>query len=108
MKDIIKALEKNKDRLQKIRSYMGREELLAGLMEECGEGIQAASKLRRSLDGKNPTPVLPIIADEDLQEELADIFLYAYLVGIDTDLIAENICKKVPRWYDRLGLDVEK
>ena len=105
MKQVLQALEKNKDRLQKIRSYMGREELLAGLMEECGEGIQAASKLRRSLDGKNPTPVLPIIADEDLQEELADILLYAYLVGIDADLIAETIYKKVPRWFDRLGLE---
>ena len=38
-------------------SELAVEEKLAGLAEECSELAQAAQKLRRVFDGKNPTPV---------------------------------------------------
>lgn len=105
MKEVIRAIEKNSNRLDAIRKVLGKEELLAGLAEEAGEVVQAASKYRRSLNGANPTDVPPISADENLQEELADLLLYAVIVGVDEGLIAETIYKKTKRWCVRLGVE---
>ena len=41
MKEVIRAIEKNSDRLDQIRKVLGKEELLAGLAEEAGEVVQA-------------------------------------------------------------------
>ena len=105
MEKVIKALETNSGRLQKIRDLLGKEEMLAGLAEEAGELTQAALKLRRALDGLNPTNKPAIDADEDLQEEIADVMLYAWMCGIDTGLVAETIYKKIRRWENRIGVD---
>ena len=45
------------ERDKKIMEYMGEPEMLSQLAEECCELGQAALKLRRVLDKKNPTPV---------------------------------------------------
>jgi len=105
MKDIIKAIEKNKDRLQTIQKELGKEELLCGLAEESAELSQAASKYARAIRGKNPTPVTCLECDERLQEEIADALLNVVLVGVDTGEIAEVLYKKINRWCDRLGVD---
>jgi NTP pyrophosphatase (non-canonical NTP hydrolase) len=80
-------------------------ELLAGLAEESCELGQAALKLRRALDGLNPTDKPAIDADEDLQEEIADVLLYAWMCNIDTGLVAETIYKKSRRWCSRMKID---
>lgn len=41
---------------RKIHEILGESELLAQLAEEAAELAQAALKLRRALDGSNPTP----------------------------------------------------
>ena len=105
MKDIIRALEKNSDRLEAIKRKIGKEEVLAGLAEEAAELSQAALKYRRALNGVNPTPVPCIIADENLQEELADTLLNAILAGVDTATVAETLYKKINRWCNRLEID---
>ena len=105
MEKVIKALETNSGRLQKIRDLLGKEEMLAGLAEESAELGQAALKLRRALDGLNPTDKPAIDADEDLQEEIADVLLYAWMCNIDTGLVAETIYKKSRRWYSRMKID---
>lgn len=105
MKEIIRALEKNADRLEKIKKKIGKEEILAGLAEESCELGQAALKLRRALDGLNPTDKPVIDADEDLQEEIADVLLYAWMCNIDTGLVAETIYKKSRRWCNRMKID---
>ncbi len=105
MELILEALKANNTRLQNIRSSMTREELLAGLAEECGEGVRAALHLRRAIDGANPTKDLAIDADENLWEEIGDILLYAYTIGIDERLVAESIYKKSKRWTKRLGIE---
>lgn len=105
MKQVIYAIEKNKDRLQQVRNYLGMEELCAGLAEEAAEVGHAALTYRRALDGKNYTPVSAIDAYEQLQEELADAFLYAYMLGIDMSMIAETVYKKCSRMAGRLGVE---
>ena len=105
MNDVIKALEKNADRLEKIKKKIGKEEILAGLAEESSELAQAALKYRRALSGGNPTPVPCVVADENLQEELADTLLNAVLAGVDYVEIANVLDRKINRWCDRLGVE---
>ncbi len=93
---------------QEIRGKIGETELLAGLAEEAAELAQAALKLRRVIDGSNPTPVTPEQAREALTEEVADVLLYlaildqvadvAYYLEAPTKYTAE----KLRRWLDRL------
>ena len=44
------------ENFEKIKGRLGEAEVLAQLAEACTELAQAALKLRRALDGKNPTP----------------------------------------------------
>ena len=105
MKEVIRAIEKNSNRLDAIRKKLGKEELLAGAAEEAGEVVQALLKYRRALNGLNRTDVTPIDAYEKLQEELADLLLYVVIIGLDDGDIAETIYKKTKRWCVRLGVD---
>jgi NTP pyrophosphatase (non-canonical NTP hydrolase) len=104
MKKVLRAIDDNIDTLQKIRNLLGAGEMAAGLAEEAAELSAAASKYARIMRGVNPTPVPDIEADENLQEEFADAFLYAWLVGIDTQMVARIIDRKSKRWASRLGM----
>lgn len=103
MKDIVRALEKNADRLEKIKKKIGKEEILAGLAEESSELTQAALKLRRTIDGRNLTPVSRADAEASYVEELADVLLYAWAYGIDASKVASVMDRKIKRWDNRLG-----
>lgn len=87
-----------------IREKLPEEELLAQLAEEAAELAQAALKMRRVLDGKNPTPVRVSEAWANLQEEVADVLLCLQVLDIDTDAVSyhETIRAKLIRWSDRL------
>lgn len=91
--------------IQYIRSQIPREELLAQLAEESTELAHAALKLRRSIDGTNPTPVTEEQAMENLREEVADVLLILEdLLDIDPlDIEIDSVrVKKIERWYNRL------
>ena len=77
-------------------------ELLAGLAEECSELAQAALKLRRVLDGTNPTPKPKEEAEADLLEEIADVTLYISTIQIDYSKVSDIMMAKQARWRDRL------
>lgn len=81
---------------------LGRTELLAQLAEEAAELSQAALKLRRALDGKNPTPVAEPEAMRSLQEELADVLLCAAITGFNEADVALIMRAKTARWTTRL------
>lgn len=87
-----------------IRGKLPESELLAQLAEEAAELAQAALKMRRVLDGKNPTPVRMSEAWANLQEETADVLLCLQMVGISTNArdYYEAIHAKLIRWSDRL------
>ena len=102
--DFIKMIGKI-NKLHIIREKIGEEELLAGLAEESAELLQAALKCRRALNGTNPTPVDINTAYKNLQEEMADTFLYAEAVGVDFFAVLEIMDRKINRWCDRLGVD---
>lgn len=88
-----------------IRGALPEGELLAQLAEEAAELAHAALKLRRCQIGLNPTPILPMQAEANLIEELADVQLVAEVldrgsrVKNQIDGIAES---KLGRWAKRL------
>lgn len=79
--------------------------------EEASELAQAALKLRRALDGTNPTPKSVEKCEENLLEELADIKV-AFMVYLSDSKpcikarVLEEINKtaeiKIDRWLSRL------
>lgn len=77
-------------------------ELLAGLAEEASELAQAALKLRRVMDGRNPTPKTHEQAMMELTEEIADVKLYVSLLDVDPRAVSEIMKHKLMRWEERL------
>ena len=75
-------------------------EILAQLAEEAAELAQAALKLRRALDGTNPTPVSKADAGAALIEELSDVTLCCKL--LDAQPNYRIIQNKLNRWRKRL------
>lgn len=87
-----------------IRNQLPDDELLAQLAEECGELAQAALKLRRVIDGRNPTPVSYEEARDALHEEASDVLLCMLVLEIDLNdpEFAKRAAAKLLRWIERL------
>lgn len=90
--------------LIEVIKFLGKEELLNQLEEECAELIQAASKVKRARKGL--TPVTEEKALAMLAEEMADVQLLLLMVGheekISDDNLTEIIGRKAVRWHERL------
>lgn len=102
MQKIIEVLESERYTLNKIMGRLSTTETLAQTAEESAELAQAALKLRRAIDGSNPTPKSVHEATDAFNEELADVLLAAYVAGYDEDAVAKNIKRKIKRWIERL------
>jgi NTP pyrophosphatase (non-canonical NTP hydrolase) len=87
-----------------IRDQLSDEELLAQLSEECNELAKAALKMRRVLDGRNPTPATMPEAWENLQEEISDVLLCLLVLEIDYNdpEYGVQMQAKLDRWVGRL------
>lgn len=87
-----------------IRSRVPQEELLAQLAEEAAELTHATLKLRRVLDGTNPTPVSSMDALQAIKEEIADVTLLVQLLGLDYNggEIEQIRDRKLQRWVGRI------
>lgn len=66
---------------KKVSNILPKTEILAQLAEEASELAQAALKLRRALDGTNPTPKSVEECLENTQEEMADVFVCLTMFG---------------------------
>lgn len=96
---------------KKISDYLPKTEILAQLAEEASEFAQAALKLRRALDGKNPTPKSIEECEANLREEWADVQVAFDELWHDKspseiwafDMECQStITKKLDRWLSRL------
>lgn len=87
-----------------IQKELPVEELLCQLAEECNELSKAALKLRRVIDGKNPTPVTFEQALDNVREEIADVMLCLQMLGMDPNHWTYKFIMdtKTARWADRL------
>lgn len=99
------------DKLKYIADTLGAEELLCQLAEEAAELSQAALKLRRAIDGKNPTPKTRSECIDNLIEEHTDIELCLLVLFISNsiselqdfwDEYNSSLEKKLNRWLKRL------
>ena len=90
---------------------IGKCEILCQLAEEAAELAKAALKLRRAIDGCNPTPVTREEAEKKLEEEIADVEVCLNVLGYHTDehlfTQSEIMQEKLERWSNRL-MDAEK
>ena len=90
--------------IDNIREKLDQPELLAQLAEEATELAQAALKLRRAITNINPTPVSAEDAQEDLEEEIADVLLCIRAAGFSNHpaKYAGAMVSKARRWKKRL------
>ena len=88
--------------MHEIIDALGEAEVLAQLAEEAAELAQAALKLRRVLDGRNPTPKDEGECRKNLEEEYSDVVHCAMELGLNTDFWL--IESKNARWKSRLGI----
>lgn len=89
--------------MAEIIDILGEAEVLAQLAEEAAELAQAALKLRRVLDGRNPTPMTETDCRAELIEEYSDVVHCAMEL-----CLTENpylISEKHARWCRRLGIE---
>lgn len=93
----------------RINDILTQGEILAQLAEESSELAHAALKLRRALEGKNPTQVGIREASDSLVEEIADVIVAEnQLLGLNWDEV-DTICKKkLARWKERLMQNKER
>nr|DAR37284.1 MAG TPA: pyrophosphatase [Caudoviricetes sp.] len=99
---------------KKVSDILPKTEILAQLAEEASELAQAALKLRRALDGTNPTPKSVEECLENIQEEMADVFVCLTMFGKSAErdgiLIYNRYMEKIikienekeARWISRL------
>lgn len=87
-----------------IKSRLPDTEILAQLAEECSELAQAAHKLRRALDGTNPTPVTAGDARKNLLEEYLDVIYCFGLIATPEEWARIDMDDggKLQRWAERL------
>lgn len=87
---------------KKVSDVLPKTEILAQLAEEASELAQAALKLRRALDGTNPTPKSVEECEANLMEEFADI---GNAVTVLCDAwFGDNLDSKFEFWYEEHAL----
>lgn len=90
---------------KKVSDILPKTEILAQLAEEASELAQAALKLRRALDGTNPTPKSAKECRKAFEEEYADVV--NCIIALDLDDAAFDRMRKMQhekeiRWLSRL------
>ena len=67
------STERRTEVSKKVSDILPKTEILGQLAEELAEASAAASKLRRKIDGKNPTPKTLEECWEDLKKDIGDV-----------------------------------
>lgn len=91
-----------------ITKHLSEGDILCQIAEEASELAKAALKLKRAIEGTNPTPVTKKEAWENLMEEHSDIELCYWITEMmfkdmpKEDLSGEILINKADRWCQRL------
>jgi hypothetical protein len=92
--------------MKKINDYLTTPDLLCQLAEEASELAQAALKLKRAMEGTNPTPMSVEECVANMDEEIADVSLLVDLLGYNKreHLLSQGrvAYRKAERWLKRL------
>ena len=91
-----------------IREQLSPADQFAQVAEEAVELAHAAMKMRRILDGTNPTPVTEKEAVAKVMEEICDLYNALEVLKLDVSLKYEGIRKKkMARWVERIKKGVK-
>ena len=82
-------------------------DLLCQLAEEAAELAKAALKVKRALEGVNPTPTPLNDALSNLQEELEDVLVCVSTLSPDYVTLTEAPVQKLKRWVYRLETAID-
>ena len=86
-----------------VREQLSPVDQFAQVAEEAVELAHAAMKMRRILDGTNPTPVTEKEAMGKVMEEVCDLYNALEVLKLDVSLKYEGIRKKkMARWVERI------
>lgn len=92
--------------MKKINDYLTTPDLLCQLAEEASELAQAALKLKRAMEGTNPTPKSVEECVANVDEEISDVSLLVDLLGYNKreHLLSQGRVaqRKAERWLKRL------
>lgn len=92
--------------MDKISDYLSTSDLLCQLAEECSELAQAALKLKMAMEGTNPPQRSILECWDDLDEEIADVFLVIQQMGLTDKKNAEKLLtiidQKKKQWLNWL------
>lgn len=83
-----------------ILEQIGLEAAYMQLAEEASELSQAALKIARILNGRNPTPITIDEAEDMVFEEFTDVVHCAYILNLEVD--TELMEHKNSRWWNRI------
>lgn len=92
------------ENLSYIYDTLSDDDLKLQIVEEASELIQAVCKLRRAINGTNPTPVSVIDAQKAVYEEIADV-LVSIEAALDTsEKVGVSAIQRVKaeRWAQRI------
>lgn len=90
---------------KKVSDILPKTEILAQLAEEASELAQAALKLRRALDGTNPTPKSVEECQKAFEEEYANVIVCISALDCSPEWyedVTAMIYAKSTRWLSRL------
>ena len=103
-----KDIQELNEKQAKLANHLGKSAVAVVTMEECGELIQALSKLWRNDNIANFTQKTESELFMDLVEEVADVSAcienIKILYGISDDTIYEQRAKKLARSFKRYNL----
>lgn len=87
-----------------VTEKLSKSEILAQMAEECAELGKAGLKLRRTLNGMNPTTVGFVSAKENLLEECGDVLCCAQILLSHAELqkVFDIAVGKTMRWAECL------
>ncbi len=90
------------DCIQYVTDTLTPGDLLCQLAEESAELAKAALKVKRALEGRNPTPTSLNDALSNLQEELEDVLVCVATLSPDYVTLTDAPLQKLKRWVSRL------
>jgi len=92
-----------------VRQHLRNTDILYQLAEEASELSQAALKLARKIEARNPTPKSYDNCVDNLREEIADVKLCIDILGLPDSEHSIQAYKesKLNRWCNRLSSEGE-
>lgn len=104
---VVHAAEKEQ-LASRISSTLPVGDRLCQLAEESAELAQAALKVKRILEGRNPAAADLKDALSNLQEEIGDVLICTATLSTDFDLNTDTPLPKLQRWVSRLEKAAQK